>query len=276
MTKYLNPEFVCRSFKRLSSRKRTGKTHLERTSALLYFLAIDATCKYFDVDSLDLNPSSLDGKNNRKQVELEFTKLVIIEKSLNNLKQVIELGKIDIGGTNPEKRISSNFFTVPLKKASGQKEPYYYPRRPSAPLLKMGPAATDNKWGIKYHDDWSSNFPVLLSEIKDPTPILDLAIFVCRDCRFDDKSVEIFSSVGEQLRMRFTEKLANYWISKINKEKIMARNVENPFINHYASFASFYKEDVASSNRYEQMKKAELIDRIFCLEKILNENKIKY
>jgi len=276
MTKYLNPEFVSRSFKRLSSRKRTGKTHLERTSALMYFLAIDATCKHFNVNSLDLNPNSLEGKNNRKQVELEFTKLVLVEKSQDSLKQVIELGKIDIGGTNPEKRISSNFFTVPLKKASGQKEPYYYPRRPSAPLLKMGPTATDKKWGIKYHEDWSSNFPVLLSEIKDPTPTLDLAIFVCRDCGFDDKAIEIFSDISEQIRKRFTKEMADYWISKIDKEKIMARHIEEPFVSQYASFASLNKGDLTSLTRYEQMKKSELIDRILSLEKILDENKIEY
>jgi len=276
MKKYINPKLVCCSFKRLSSRKKTGKTHLERTSVLMYFLAIDATCKHFGINSLDLNPNSLDGKNNRKQVELEFTKLVLIEKSRESLKQVIELGKIDVGGTNPEKRISSNFFTVPLKKASSQQDPYYYPRRPSAPLLKMGRAATGKVWGIEYHDNWESNFPVLLAEIKDPTPILDLAIFVCRDCRFDNNASEIITAIGDQLRKKFTKKMADYWISKIEKEKIMARHLENAFIDHYASFVNTYEVSPVNLNIYEQMNKAELIDRILHLEAILNENKITY
>jgi hypothetical protein len=278
MTKYFDPEFVSRSFKRLASRKRGGKTHLERTSVLMYFLAIDAALKHFDVNILDLNPDSLDGKNNRKQVELEFTRLVLIDKSQYILKQVNELGKINTGGTNPEKRISSNFFTVPLKKASGQNEPYYYPRRPSAPLLKMGPAATNKKWGIQYHNDWSLNFPVLLSEVKYPTSALDLAIFVCRDCQFDDEAIEIFSILNEQLRKRFTKKMADYWVSKIDKEKIMASHIngQNPFINHHLSFASVHKEDALPSSEYQQMKKADLIEHIFRLEKILSENKIEH
>lgn len=77
----------------------------------------------FDVADLDLNPDSLEGKDNRKQVEVEYTKTDLLEKTRDDFKQVTELGKIDVGGTTPEKRISSNFFTVPLKKASGQKEP---------------------------------------------------------------------------------------------------------------------------------------------------------
>lgn len=32
----------------------------------------------------------------------------------------------------------------------------------------MGPAATGKKWGITHSDDWASNLPVLISEIKNP------------------------------------------------------------------------------------------------------------
>lgn len=276
MAIYINPELVYVSLKRLGSREQVGKKHLERTSVLMYFLAFDATCNFFETKVLDFNPDSLDGKNCRRQFEVEFTKSILLERTQDNLKQVIELGKINVNGTSPEQRISSNFFSVPIKKSSGQKEPYYYPRRPSAPLLKMGFAATGKKWGIEYHDDWQLNMPVFLSDIKEATPFLDLALFICRDCSFDDKAIEIFSVIGGQLKKRFTKKMVDYWVGKIDKEKVMARHIENPFVSYYASLASVHKDDAAFPTGYEQMKKVDLIDHILYLEKILSANKIKY
>ncbi len=266
MSKYLNSEHVCSAFTRLSSRNNTGKTHMERTSILMYFLAVDATCKHFGVDVLDLDPVSLEGKNYRKHMELEFVKLVLVENTSTGPKQVIQLGKIDVSGTSPEKRISSNFFTVPLKKASGQVDPYYYPRRPAAPILKMGPAATGRKWGIGYHDDWKLNFLALLTEIKSPTPLMDLAIFVCRSCAFEDSTVDFILAFREQLKKRFTDKIVDFWMHRIAKEKVLARPIDNLFSDHYSSFVTTYKEGPTSTKRYDQMKKSELIDLIHQLE----------
>lgn len=269
MSKYLSPELVCKAFKRLSSRNITGKVHLERTSVLMYFLSVDATCKYLGVCDLDLNPDSLEGKNNRKQVELEFTRLVLVGNSHEGLKQVIELGKIDKAGISPEKRISSNFFTVPLKKASDQIKPYSYPRRPNAPVLKMGLTATGKKWGVGYHDDCMSNLLVILTAIKSSTPLLDLAVFVCKDCIFSDDFHDLVPALGDQLEKRFTKKMADLWVSRIEKEKVLARHIDIPFVDHYLSFASFYKESPATANCYKKMKKSELINRIHQLESML-------
>lgn len=241
---------------------------------LMFFLSIDAACKHFGVDGLDLNPDSLDGKNNRKQVELEFTKLVLIESNNGIFKQVAELGKIDIGGISPEKRISSNFFTVPLKKASGQSEPYYYPRRPSAPVLKMGLAATGKKWGVELHDNWSSNFPILLSEVKDPTPFLDLAVFICRDCRWESENTDLVSAINEQIKKKFTRQISEYWTTRIEKEKILAHHLDLPFSDHHSPFADSIIEEVQTD--YAQMNKSELIERIRVLEELLTENGVKY
>jgi len=276
MTKFLNCDLVSVAFKRLSSRKREGKTHLERTSALMYFLAVDATCKELGTSSLDMNPDSLDGKNNRKQVELEFTKLVLVKSSADSVLQVIELGQIEFGGTSPEKRISSNFFTVPLKKASGQKDPYFYPRRPKAPLLKMGPTSTGMKWGIQYHEGWQSNFPLLLTEIRDATPHLDLAIFLLRDQSIDDSTPDVITALRAGLEKRFTNGVADYFIQKITQETLFARHIDNPFSDHYAQFAETYENESATSSSYEKMKKTELVDRILELEGLLRENGINF
>ena len=269
MAKYLSQELVCKSFERLSSRNTTGKTHMERTSALMYFLSVDAAFKHVGGSSLDLNPESLDGKNNRKQVELEFVRLVLVGNSHGGVRQVTELGKIDEAGTHPEKRISSNFLTVPLKKASNQATPFYYPSRPKCPLFKMGLAATGKQWGLSFHDDWMSNFLAIQTTIKGSTPSLDLAVFVCRDCAIDDGVADIFTALEEQLEKRFTKNLADFWIQRIEKEKVMARGVDDPFADHHAPFASFYKQAPAPVKRYEQMKKSELIGRIHQLESML-------
>jgi hypothetical protein len=273
MVKYINPELTSNSFKRLSSRNMVGKSHLERTSALMYFLSIDATCKLLSVNCLDLNPTTPEGKRNRKFVELEFTKLTLLGKCEDNIMQVLELGKITTGGTSPEKRISSNFLTVPLKKASEQEDAYFYPRRPSAPLLKMGLTATNMKWGIEYHENWQSNFPVILSEVKCPTPTLDLAIFICRDCKFDDDSSDLICALTKQLKKKFTKAISDYLTSKINKEKIIARHLKCPFVEQYKPFAKQWKSK-QKSIVYEQMERSELIKHIIKLERLLINNNI--
>ncbi|MBU0688438.1 MAG: hypothetical protein KJ850_08855 [Gammaproteobacteria bacterium] len=265
MAKYLSQELVCKSFERLSSRNKTGKTHMERTSALMYFLSVDAAFKHFDVSILDLNPDSFDGKNNRKQVELEFTKLVLVGNSHGVVKQVTELGRIEEAGTHPEKRISSNFLTVPLKKASNQTTPFNYPSRP-CPLFKMGLASTGTQWGVSFHDNWMPNFLAILTTIKGSTPSLDLAVFVCRDCGIDDVAADIFSALEEQLKKKFTKNLADFWIQRMEKEKVMYRGVDVPFSDHHAPFASIYKQPPTPVKQYEQMNKSELIARIHHLE----------
>jgi len=266
MAKYLSPELVCKSFDRLSSRSKTGKTHLERTSALMYFLSVDAAFKHFDVSVLDLNPDTLDGRNNRKQVELEFTKFVLVGNSPDGVKQVIELGKIDEAGTHPEKRISSNFLTVPLKKASNQTTPFFYPNRPKCPLFKMGLTATGKKWGVSFHENWMANILAIQTTIKGSTPSLDLAVFVCRDAAIDDGATDIFTALEEHLRKKFTKNLADFWIQRIEKEKVMPRGVEVAFTDHHASFASIYVQASAPAKKYTQMTKSELIARILKLE----------
>ena len=242
---------------------------MERTSALMYFLSIDAAFKHFGVSILGLNPDSLEGKNSRKHVELEFTRLVLVGKSPSGVRQVTELGKIEEAGIHPEKRISSNFLTVPLKKASNQATPFYYPNRPKHPLFEMGLAATGKKWGIGFHNNWMLNFLAILTTIKGSTPLLDLAVFVCRDCAIDDGTADIITALEEQLKKRFTRNLADFWIQRIKKEKVMARDIDVPFADHHAPFASFYKQAPTPVKQYGQMEKSELIDRIHQLESML-------
>lgn len=276
MAKFFSCDLVSIAFKRLSSRKREGKSHLERTSALMYFFAVDAACKELGVSSFDMNPDSLDGKNNRKQVELEFTKLVLVKSSADGILQVVELGRVEFGGTSPEKRISSNFFTVPLKKASGQKDPYSYPQRPKAPLLKMGLTSTGMKWGIQSHENWQSNFPLLLTEIRDATPHLDLAIFLLRDQSIDDASPDVINALKTGLEKRFSNDVAEYFIQKITRETLFARHIDNPFSDYYFQFSETYENESVTSPSYGTMTRTELVERILELEGLLRNNGINF
>jgi hypothetical protein len=271
---YINSDQVAISFKRLSSRKESGKTHLERTSVLMYFLAFDAVCKSSGYNRLDLNPEKTDGKSNRKAIELEFTKLVLLERSRKSIVQVSELGKVDCNAKDPEKRISSNFLTVPLKKASEQTDPYFYPKRPAAPLMGLGHPATGLKWGLGYSKDWEVNLPKLFSDIKDSTPFTDLAIFVFRDTWFPDNTSDYIQALSLCIIERFTSELAKFWVDRIEKEKVLVRHISSPFSIVHQPFAKPSK--TTSSRDLGSIKKEYLIDHIVYLENVLTVNNIDF
>lgn len=268
---YLNRTFVDYAFKRLVSNTKTGKTHLERTSAIFYFLGFDAAIKFLGGNHLDLNPDTLAGRDNRKQLAFEFEKLVLISKS-PELKQVIELGKITEGGTAPEKRISSNFLTVPLKKASEQKRLFTYPGRP-APLFKMGSAGTGCNWGLTYFDDWKSNFLKFFIGIKSNTPLIDLSVFVFRDQPFETNGKDLTNNLEEHIKSRFTKGLTDFWIAQIKKEKLWFNYAKDLFIDHHSVYGQEPGEREARN--YETMTKRELVEIILKLETELEEIKRK-
>lgn len=275
MSKYFSAQQVSSSFKRLSSRKTEGKTHLERTSVLMYFLAFDAVCKKKDTNILDLDPEKIEGRNNRKAVELEFTRLVLLHRSYGKIRQVCKLGEIDSHGTDPEKRISSNFLTVPLKRASDQSDPYYYPRRPPAPLFRMGLAATRKKWGLGYHTNWADHLPIFLSEIKDSTQFTDLAIFVLRESPISlNDATDYLSALTSLIDGRFSNQLASFLIARIEKEKLFVKHIVQPFADNYEPFVKFPKG--AEENRFGKLERKDLLSYIGYLESTLEAHDIPF
>ncbi|RZJ90563.1 MAG: hypothetical protein EOO20_07760 [Chryseobacterium sp.] len=271
---YFSSEQVSISFKRLSSRKSGGKTHMERTSALMYFLAFDVVCKSKGGGPVDFDPEKIEGKNNRKSIELEFTKLVLLNKEHNKIAQVSELGKIDYMGKDPEKRISSNFLTVPLKKASEHSTPYSYPKRPATPLMRLGQAATGQKWGINYCDDWRKNLPVLLSDIKQSSPFTDLAVFILRDTLFDRGATECITTLSTGLSCRFSKELAEFWIERIEKEKLFAKHIQLPLSENHDSFGK--KNTINDLQFGSQISLEQLSYHIKYLEDLLSAHNINY
>jgi hypothetical protein len=246
----------------------------------MYFLAFDAAVKNLDCRPLDLNPQSVEGKNNRQAMELEYVKLVQLKPfDDRQVRHVVVLGRIAKGGNSPEKRISSNFFTVPVKKASESAKVYNYPNRP-APLLKMGLSATHIKWGVDYHNDWKTSLPKLLVELKGNTPFTDLAVFVTRNDLLSDGSVKVHEALSFAIRNRFGEDLATFWAKRMDAEKVFFKHGEDPFRSVYSDPLTM--DDLSTegrANNREALKaldKDVLIDRIVYLEGLLDAQDIEY
>ncbi len=247
---------------------------MERTSSLMYFLAFDAALKNTGQSSLDFNPKKSEGKENRRLIELEFAKLVLLGKIDGIIYQVFELGKICDNPKSPEKRISSNFLTVSLKKASEQSRPFSYPSRPAAPLIEMGESATGFKWGMKLHNDWRQNLPMFFSEIVEPTVFTDLAFFVLRDFSIQSGGpMNYIQALSLLLKEKFTSELSTLWIEKIKKEQVLVKHIINPFTEIYDQFIKKYQSlDKEIGNRGLEFMQ----DRIIYLESLLKKNAINF
>lgn len=274
---YLAREQVALSLRRLASRKssteKKSKTHKERTSILMYFLAFDAVCKAKNCSLLDLNPKKITGQENRKSLELEFAKLVLIKDTLGCKVQVLELGKIEESDKSPETRMSSNFLTVPLKKASEQSTPFHYPRRPNAPVIRMGSAATGHKWGIDYHPEWKTNIGTLLHEVKESTPFTDLAVFTQRDSQFSTN--DFTEAISTAIKKRYTRALADLWLKKIKQEQIFAKHISaSPLTKKYQHL--YQPKASLGENNYASMTKDDLMILVSRYKTLLEINNITH
>jgi len=226
--KYLNEKLVRESFLRLRQNEPGGKIGIERTSALVCFLAFDALIKKTGiVPPVDLDPEVGTGKTNRDLLTREVARLVQL-KNGSQPYQVLSLGEITIGGNPPEKRFSSNFLTTGMKKATTNATAHDYPSRP-CPLLVLGPKATGLTWGIDRHTDWKTNLPVFLHERKTKTPFHDLAIFVLRQRGIESDMTTLQEGLMDGLAEIFTQELCAFWKTQISLEKVYFEKVESPF-----------------------------------------------
>lgn len=226
--RYLNENLLKEAYLRLRQKEIGGKAGLERTSALMYFLAFDAVIKRTGLTPpIDLDPEISSGKNNREIFAREFARLVQLRSGVNSC-QVSNLGEVD-SGKSPEKRFSSNFLTVSLKKATTSEQNHEYPSRPTRPLLMLGPKATNLKWGVDRHPDWKVNLPVYLSGRRTKTPFRDLACFVLRQRGFDPLIATLRDSLSHGLKETFTNDLYDFWKMQLSLEEIYADKVTEPF-----------------------------------------------
>lgn len=226
--KYLDENIVKESFLRLKQKEAGGKTGLERTSALMVFLAFDALLKRTNIKPpIDLDPDVLSGKANRDVLTREFSRLVQL-KNGSDPYHVLNLGEVTIGGS-PEKRFSANFLTVPMKAATNSTNAYGYPSRPKNPLLALGPKATGLTWGMDRHREWRENLPVFLLGRKTKIPFHDLACFVLRQKGFNSSATTLQEALMDGLEEVFTSELCAFFKRRLSLEKVYAENVISPF-----------------------------------------------
>lgn len=270
---YLNECNVKCAFKRLSAKTANGKKMNERTSAIMYFLAFDLVAKQHGKSELDLSPK----ENFRKLMANEYYSLVVLGSKINEVKYFKEFGKIEIVKNSKcvEVKISSNFFTTRLKKASEISTKSGYPKRP-VPLLLLGPGIVQGNWGITYSSNWEENLPLFFTDIQSNTPFTDLALLVCRNEEFDGNSRNLQEILSSLLKKKFTERVADFWSSRLNIEKIFVKHIdeENLLSEQYGN----YNWECGNTRREElqSMNKAGLISRILDLENILDMNNISY
>lgn len=271
--KYLSENLIRESFLRLQEVNSGGKKGLERTSALVVFLALDALLKKTAMSTpVDLDPENSIGKNNRDLLTREVSKLVLIKNIGSEPCHVLNLGEITINSTTPEKRFSANFLTTPLKAATTDSKASGYPSRPK-PILVLGPTATKLTWGIDRHPNWKENLPIFLAERKTKTPFHDLACFVLRQRGFVSEATTLQEGLMDGLREIFTEELCSYLKTKISLEKPYVTAITNPFETKPS--AAF--EDLAWTGcDGRSSESAALTDRINYLEGLLNIHHINF
>jgi hypothetical protein len=269
----LHPNLIVRSFERLRPIVPEGKKTGERTSALFYFLAADACLKELGLDLLNLDPENHKGEVNRDKITLQFAKLSLLSNTAaGEIRHVSELGSVEVGGTDPVKRISSNFLTVSLKKATLSREPDYYPKRPTAPLLSMGGAATGQKWGIKKHESWDTNLPRFLTELRTNTPFTDLAVFVSRNERYDQCPDTLEEALIFALEAKFTKTLAAWWVGRIELESKLFQPPKEVFTDKpYRPLDGLGERRASVSQSVDELHK-----RIAYLERLLDKAAIDH
>ena len=249
---------------------------MERTSALMYFLSLNALAKRLGETIIDLSPDTMQGQHRRRLLCIEFDKLARLAPGVaGELRQVTVLGKVDVGGTEPEKRISSNFLTVPVKKASLASDQFDYPRRPS-PVIQMGKISTGHSWGVQAHTDWQLNLPKLLSEVSSNTPFTDLGVFVSRSTSFEESDCSVCDALLAALTNRFTRSLADYWVRRIEFEKAFFSSNGPLFASSYTDAFNSHEASSEELNPLHKLSKSELLDRIRYLEGILDGAELKY
>ena len=111
-----------------------GKTNLERLNSLSYWMAVDRVLRINDESQLDVNPNSVEGEMNRDLLRVEFASIAELCRH-EGASVVCKIPGVSVEVVvDAAKRISSNFLTVQVKRASDS-GPSKWPRRPQGKAL---------------------------------------------------------------------------------------------------------------------------------------------
>lgn len=255
----------------------SDKVGAERTSALMYFLALDATLKkQSGVNVLDCDPNKYIGKKNRDLIKTEYVNLVQVSNINGIPTHIKNLGGVEEGGTSPEKRISSNFLTVSLKNSTTKATPSFYPKRPkNYPLMKLGREATGIAWGVKHFEDFQLSVPFFLSDRISTTPFHDLAILVLRNINGD--KLILYDALIDGLEKLFTKPLFDFWRTSMKFEKMIFQTPPDAF---QSTVSRVFNNDLdwllTEHNVGVRDEAISLKRRVKYLEELLIENKIDF
>lgn len=259
--KYISKDIVKKSFQRLQYYDYEGKAPKERTSALMYFLAIDSVMKMSGEGGINL-----DSRKVQKQVAIAYSDLVAVTHTENMIgRHVAELGKVECGGKDPESKIRSNFFSTQVKAGSAATKAIDYPKRP-APLLCIGPSKGQNGGFAVRHSRWKNSLDIFMSQVKTNTPYTDLAIFCLRSVKTASRVSNLQYMLETMLDNVFTAELSKYWSSKIEAERKFSpyegkEFFDNKFVDAIAEMSKPSRREVLIT-----MSKQELVDIILKLE----------
>ncbi len=271
---YIADDALRASFDRLLSSDPKAKKGLERTSALMYFLAFDALVSRVlasKTDVVDMNPSSANGQYNRNQFVAQYLNLVVISQS--PAAHIHKLGSVTTEGARPDKRISANFLTTPLKRASQAAEPNEYPKRPS-PLLVLGVAEGGSRWGVMRHTDWKANLASFLADSNSKTPFTDLAVVLSRRHKMPAKTHLDHTDLTNALKALFSDDLSDVWQKHL---RIESKRAACPEISLQPSESRvLYPQAQSATTLNSRVGKISDRNRISYLERLLTQNGIPF
>lgn len=236
---FLHPQLVRKAFTRLAPLETSGKQGQECTSAILYLLAFERVRKLFGcADVLDFDPDSSRGRDHRNALALEFAKLSTLANSqkIGEFLLALNLGEVATDAIAPEKRISSNFLTTPLKRASLSATASTYPNRKHGPTFYLGKLHSSSRWCIQAHSDYLRSLRSMLSDRRSLTPFTDLAVFVFRNQKVSRQHGNLAMMLKDMLVSHYCADFAEAFAAEIDREKAKIKNdvlllnkYENPF-----------------------------------------------
>ena len=196
----------------------------------------------------------------------EYSRLVSVSKAPNDIAQSVhELGFVVLGGKDPSQRISSNFMSTQVVKATISETEYEYPMRP-APLLYLGKKATGITYGVELHDNWQEGFKQHLSGVSSNTPFTDLAMF-CLRYENAEKKETLTLTISAMIRQKFSKDIADFWVSKIKAERLFAKHLscedfmEEVLVDSLATINSNCQDRRAELMKYDKEQLVEMIIR---------------
>ncbi|OMF56537.1 MoxR family ATPase [Paenibacillus sp. FSL R5-0766] len=199
------------NYRMLQPLEQGGKLGRETTSGLAYFFSLDRLQKKLGLEIIDLHPESAD---RQEFISMFIETLMVGRDEQNNELQATSLGFIEVGASSLEKKVSSNFLTVPVKKGSRQQELLPYPGRPG-PLVNLGlDTGIHGKWGITKNPEWKDNFLKFINRRLCGSNTFPLIVFLLRNrpllnLESDNPYTILKSSLGDIV----TEETADFLVS---------------------------------------------------------------